>query len=352
MKYSFLFSKLIGHLNRLNAFLAICMIITLTAGCGTGSDASGGGNSSQSGDISSDASREKDAGDISDSGSGKQSGTESDASEGRGRDNEDDSNGDGGAESDGNALQVRILKVGKADAIILQCADRTMVIDCGEDEDGEEVLSFLKEHGVSLIDILLITHYDKDHVGGADTVAGGMPIARVLVPAYAGSSSEYEDFMSALKNAGVTPEEVTKTQKFELGASAVTVEPPSSYEIPNNGKEYDNDLSLITTVEFSGKRFVFTGDIEKNRIREWLAGGTAQKCDVLKVPHHGDYNKALEDLFDTLQPSYAVICDSDKNPAEEKTLDLIGKSGAECFETRNGDISITCTASGIEVYQG
>ena len=46
-----------------------------------------------------------------------------------------------------------------------------------------------------------------------------------------------------------------------------------------------------------------------------------------------------------------MICDSDKNPAEEKTMELIKNSGAECLETRNGDISIICSDAGIDVYQ-
>ena len=254
-----------------------------------------------------------------------------------------------------NVLQVQVLKVGKADAIVLFCGGETMVIDCGEEEDGQEVLAYLQEEGVSKIDVLMITHFDKDHVGGADTVMEGMPVRRVILPAYTGSGTEYEDFMAVLEKAGVEPENVQEPVRFQLGDASVLVEPPASYEIPvdnaNDDEEYDNNFSLITTVEFCDQRMTFAGDIEKQRIQEWLAQGSQEPCAVLKVPHHGVYNKALEDLFGTLQPAYAIICDSKKNPADDRTLELLRQCGAECFETKDGDISVLCDSKGIEVQQ-
>lgn len=255
-----------------------------------------------------------------------------------------------------DTLLIEVLKVGKADAIILHSGEETMIIDCGEEDDGQEVLERLKADGVQKIDVMIITHFDKDHVGGADTVVDGLPVDRVLLPAYTGAGTEYEDFLAALQRAGIEPENVTETESFTLGGASVTVEPPASYEIPaeensSGDEEYDNDFSLITTVELGDKRLVFAGDAEKKRIREWLAGGTAQKCDFLKVPHHGVYNKALSELFEALQPAYAVICDSKKNPADERTLELLKNGGTKYFQTMNGDIKILCDGQNIEVSQ-
>ena len=56
------------------------------------------------------------------------------------------------------------LKVGKADAIVLESGGRAMVIDTGEEDDGQELVDFLKNRNISLVDVLIITHYDKDHV--------------------------------------------------------------------------------------------------------------------------------------------------------------------------------------------
>ena len=121
--------------------------------------------------------------------------------------------------------------------------------------------------GIEKVDVLLITHYDKDHVGGADYVVRENKVDQVILPAYVGTNSEYMDFMKALDQKKISRTEVTEPMEFSLGQASVTVEPPQSYVIPNDGKEYDNDLSLITTVEFAGKRLVFAGDIEKRQRR-------------------------------------------------------------------------------------
>ena len=266
----------------------------------------------------------------------------------RGKAYKSDDNNDTASQA---TLEVSFLKVGKADAIVLMCQDETMIIDCGEEDDGKEVLAFLKSRGIEKVDVLMITHFDKDHVGGADTFVEGIKIERVLLPAYTGSGTEYTDFMEALGKAGINPENVTENLNLTLGSASILVEPPASYEIPAHVEEYDNDFSLITTVEFDGKRLIFTGDSEKKRIREWLEDGAACECDVLKIPHHGVYNKALADLLSATKPAHTVICDSKKNPADEKTLGLIKSIGADYMQTQYGDVTVLCSRDGIEIHQ-
>lgn len=246
-------------------------------------------------------------------------------------------------------LTLQVLKVGKADAMVLTCGDAVMVIDCGEKEDGEEVLDYLAQKGAGKVDILLITHFDKDHVGGADTVVEGIPVDRILMPDYEGTGKQYKEFVDALDDLGMEPERVAEVLNLQLGDAKVKVEPPASYEIPDTDDEYDNNFSLITTVDFGKNRLVFTGDIEEERISQWLDGGTVQKCDVLKIPHHGFYNEPLEEMVGIMQPSYAVICDSEKNPAEKKTVSMLEEKGAQCLQTKDGDITIVCDGENIEV---
>lgn len=248
-------------------------------------------------------------------------------------------------------LTLQVLKVGKADAMVLMCGDSTMVIDCGEEEDGEDVLDYLTQKGVEKIDILMITHFDKDHVGGADTVVEKMPVERVLMPDYEGSGKKYKNFLKAVEEAGIEPERVSEVLSLQLGDAAVTVEPPASYEIPDSDEEYDNNFSLITTVELGSNRLVFTGDIEEERISQWLESGSVRKCDVVKIPHHGFYNEPLERMVDIMQPSYAVICDSEKNPAEKETVSMLEEKGAQCLQTKNGDITIVFDGENIEASQ-
>lgn len=252
--------------------------------------------------------------------------------------------------ADVGRLTVDVLKVGKADAIILQCQDQTMVIDAAEEDDGGKIVSFLHRAGRTRVDTLLITHFDKDHVGGADTLVESMDIGRVLVPAYEGTTSEYYDFLEALQKKGLTAEPLTGPARFTLGAAQIVVEPPTEY-VYNGNQEMDNNFSLITSVTHGDMRLLFTGDAMKARIREWLSSHRGDHYDLLKVPHHGVYNTAQEELAVSTSPRYAVICDSRKHPADRATIEALRKCGTSILQTKNGNIHAASDGASITIGQ-
>lgn len=254
-------------------------------------------------------------------------------------------------ENQGKVLKATLLKVGKADAIVIQEGENTMVIDAGEEEDGEEVVEFLENQGISNVDTLIITHYDQDHVGGADTLVEAMEIGQVLLPAYEGDSTEYVDFMNALERKEIQPEFLTEEKEFYLGEAKVLAEPPLSYENEGGAAEFDNNYSIITTVTYGKNNLLFTGDIEKQRIREWLENGEVPRCTFLKIPHHGIYNTALKELLTAVAPKYAVICSSNKNPADTQTLELLKQRNISVMETKDGNITVLSDGNDMEINQ-
>ena len=248
-------------------------------------------------------------------------------------------------------LTCTFLKVGRADAIVMMTEGHTLVLDTGEEDDGQELTDFLTEKGVREVDVLIITHFDKDHVGGADTLLEALPVREALLPAYEGAGTEYADFMTALDRTGTAARRVTEPLDLALGEARIRVTPPASYSGAEAFADYDNNLSLLVRVLHGDKVLLFTGDIEKDRIREALADGSAGACDFLKVPHHGVYNTALEDLFRAADAEYAVVCDSDKNPADRKALELLKARGTAGLETRYGKITLVSDGRSLELRQ-
>ena len=249
-------------------------------------------------------------------------------------------------------LTVTFLKAGKADAAVLTAGRETMVIDTGETDDSDDMISFLQKAGVSQIDVLIVTHFDKDHVGGAAELLAMFTVHRVIVPAYTADSEEYNAFTTMMDVFGITPEALTENAAFTLGVCEVLVEPPADYTIAGTSDDADNELSLITTVTHGDVRLLFTGDAENGRLSEWLSGGNAQPCDLVKMPHHGVYGGMQKYLLETVLPKYAVICDSEKNPADEKTLALLAERGIAVFETKNGNVTAVSNGSTLTVTQG
>lgn len=74
-------------------------------------------------------------------------------------------------------------------------------------------------------------------------------------------------------------------------------------------------------------------------------------CDVVKVPHHGGYNKQLPALFAALGMKDAVITCSEKNPADEETLDALDALGCRVWQTVNGPVRVISDQNGITISQ-
>lgn len=232
-------------------------------------------------------------------------------------------------------LELFVLRIGAADCIILLSGESAVMIDAGEDDDGEEITSFLAKKGVKELDCLILTHFDKDHIGGADAVLASVPVKRVLMPSYEKDGKQYEQLVDALAAANAVPEVLTADTSFSVGSMQFSVRAPHKAEYEAG----DNDFSLVTMLTFGEKRFLFAGDAEAERIAELLAEGDLA-CDVLKMPHHGRMNENTAAFLDACAPGRVIITDSDKSPADAELLELLAERGIDVFQTKNGNIRV------------
>ena len=235
-------------------------------------------------------------------------------------------------------LTITVFSIGKADAILVESEGRSMLIDCGEKEHGAQLLRELEAHSISRLDYLQITHFDKDHVGGAAEVASGVEIGQILLPDYVGRRADYFSFLKVIgprQNTLV----VNKPTTLRLGHLEFTVYPAESPEqFDSTTDEYDNEMSLVTMLCCGERRFLFCGDVEKVRLKQMLSSGTDWSCDWVKLPHHGRYCKALWRLLRKSCAQYAVMTTSDDAPAEKKTISTLRELGITSFDTCSGDV--------------
>ena len=255
------------------------------------------------------------------------------------------------------ALTITALPVGKADALILKTDSWAAMIDTGEERDGSYIRETLEVAGIDHLNLLLVTHFDKDHVGSAAELLETVGADQVLMPDYEGTRPEYAAFLSALE---VHPEtevqRITGTETLEIPAGSVNTSltiyaADDPAEIQDTDGEYDNDMSLVAKVTCGEKKFLFTGDIEKTRIAQMLDSGDDWKADWIKMPHHGRYQKKVEKLLEAVNPFYAVICDGEDQPAEEETLDALKKRQIKEWETADGTVVIITDGKNIKVRQ-
>ena len=243
-------------------------------------------------------------------------------------------------------FEVTVLKVGQADAIFMQTENNNFILDCGEKDDGDELVELLHKKGISNVDYIFITHFDKDHVGGFPEVMENVTADNIVVPDYHGNNDEYEAYSKAVNNMGLKITTLTEDTSFILDDVLFEISVPKKKEYA----EGDNDFSLVLSVTHGENTFLFAGDAEAERLSE-IMSEFGKQYDFLKVPHHGKHNKNTKNFLNTVKPQYAVICDSDKNSAEKETMSILKTIGSEAYNTRNGDVFVISDGRKIEISQ-
>ena len=243
---------------------------------------------------------------------------------------------------------VSFIDVGKGDCILLQSGESAALIDTGYDKTSASVLSYLAQRGVSHLDWVVLTHYDRDHVEGLQAIGKQVHVDTVLLPGYEGSDENYQTALRGAEALGVPTQQVTERLRLKLGDNDVEIFPSSVTYVAGTKNEEgnDNDMSLVATLTGNGASFLFAGDLEEEGIVAYLEGKHGQ-FDVLKMPHHGRKTSKTDELLEDVRPRIAIITDSDDDPADKKTLKLLDAAGADVYRTStSGTIAISCDATG------
>ena len=250
-----------------------------------------------------------------------------------------------GKEADSkNGLTITAIDVGKGDCILVESGECTVMIDAGYEKTSGDVLSWLSEHGVEKLDVLIISHFDKDHVGGAADVIRNVPTERVYLPDYIGTSKKYKNMMAALEETKVPYRQVSKESGFRLGDMSWKLYPSGiSFDGDN-----DNDCSLAASVRCGFSSAFFAGDLEEDGIASFLEKyKVLRSFDILKMPHHGNHEDNTEDLLALVKPKIALITDGNERRASGNTLDLLKEQNAKVYSSaENGTIIVRSQKDG------
>ena len=244
-------------------------------------------------------------------------------------------------------LTITAIKEGAADAFVLMWDGYVAIIDTGLENKADKLVDFLTQQGVNRVDYLIISHFDKDHVGGADHILKGFEVGEVYSTYRSKDSDDIESYMSALEAAGLTEKVVKEVTAFEEGGVSFTIYPPRFNEY---AEKTSNNSSLAVRVSVGENAMLFAGDAEAERIKELLATEGLESV-ILKVPHHGRLAANTEALIKYVSPKYAVVTSSSSEPEDQEVVDILKANGVSTYFTKDGNITITMTASEVEIDQ-
>ena len=210
-----------------------------------------------------------------------------------------------------------------ADAILLKEGEHAVLIDTGEEAEASKLIDQLSKEGVQKIDALILTHPDKDHIGGARAVVQSFPVAQVFVSPYEKGSALQEGLEKTLSDLGIPVRVPREAQIVSCGSLEMTLYPPlDTYE-------ESNDSSLLVYAKHGEVSMLFAGDAEKKRLKEALAIPFGP-VDLYKVAHHGRGGKNAAEFAQKLCPRYAVVTAQN---VEESLARVFSGMGTEVYVT-------------------
>ena len=257
----------------------------------------------------------------------------------------------------GTQVNVKFFKVGKANATLIRSGDIAILVDTGENDDddgngkqddGEKILEYLAEKGVTELDYVILSQFNKNHYGALGTILDGVTVKNVIEPSYTKTGTAYDEYRAALKKANITPEVVSDVKTLKAGNLDLTIYPAKS---ETSSADQDEYYSLAVAVESEGLDILIASDIFGARVPELITALGGKTFDILQVPKHGDFNDQVEPLLDAVKPDYAVIFASANNPADPRTLNLLNEKEITTYITMNGSVEGKFKNSTITVKQ-
>jgi len=231
-----------------------------------------------------------------------------------------------------------LLDVGQGLAAVVRTQEHTLVYDSGPrfsarfDTGRIVVAPFLRRRGIGRIDVLLISHGDNDHIGGAYSLLEALPVTQVL-------SSVPE------RLPGARPCQSGQAWRWD-GVDFKVLHPAKGrYSSENNA----------SCVLFVGSRYgniLLTGDIEA--AAEWAViarHGGALAATVLVVPHHGSQTSSTQTFIETVRPKVALFPVGYRNRYRHPHRDVVaryaGVRAALYSSPDHGAIQVRLQAGGI-----
>ena len=245
-------------------------------------------------------------------------------------------------------LRITVLDVGQGDGILLQVPEGAVLVDGGPPEAN--VAQQLRELGVRRLSALVLTHPQRDHIGGAAEVLRRLAVDRVLDARLAVSGPEERAALAAAADRGVPVEEARAGAGFTLGRLRLRVLWPDRAGAAGDDP---NLLAIVLLASYGEIDALLTADAET----DVTARLVSRHVEILKVAHHGSADSGLAAELRELRPDVAVISCGRNNdyghPTPSTLAALRDSPGLQLYRTdEDGRVVLEADGRRISVRTG
>jgi competence protein ComEC len=233
--------------------------------------------------------------------------------------------------------QIGACDIGQGDAVLVRDGDLHALVDLGP--DPKLLSACLDRLGVARIDLLVMTHFDLDHMGGLDAVLGRVGIALVGPP----ENSQDRARLAALERGGADVRIASSGDHGTLGELRWDILwPKTGSAVMQTG----NDGCVTIAFDGAGIRSVFLCDLGEESQNALLATNRVRPVDVVKVAHHGSANQS-ERMYQTLGARLGVISVGAGNTYGHPTeiaLGILARAGTLALRTDQSGMILISSA--------
>ena len=249
-----------------------------------------------------------------------------------------------------NEIVIYFLDTEQSDAILIEGPDGAVLIDSGDIDKGDDVVSFIRSKNIDKLNAFIVTHPHIDHIGGAKEVLGNFKVDTFYMPDIPDElyldTVYYNETLELLKANDISFKSAKNGISFSVGEM--------NFDILSPMGEYSavNDYSAVVKLKFKTSSFLFCGDIEEGAEKLLLESTTDLSADLIKNPHHGAASDLNESFLLRVKPRYAVITVGDNNYGHPsyKTLEELNSLGTEVYRTDIcGTIAVFCDGTNFKI---
>jgi competence protein ComEC len=216
-------------------------------------------------------------------------------------------------------LRITFLDVGQGDGALLQVREGAVLVDEGVPEAN--VAGQLRGLGLRSLSMIVLTHPQRDHVGGAAKVLEGLHVGIVLDPAIPSESSDERAALAAARRRHVRVVVARAGEGFRIGALRLRVLWPDG---PGPPGDDPNNHAIVLLASYGQVDALLTADAESD-----VTGHLhVPPVEILKVAHHGSDDPGLARQLEQIRPRVAVISVGAHNDYGHPTASTIASLAA------------------------
>lgn len=244
-------------------------------------------------------------------------------------------------------LRMTVLDVGQGDAILLQVPEGAVLVDQGPPE--ADVAGQLAELGVERLAALVLTHPQRDHVGGAAAVLEQAEVAAIVDPQIPSSSEEQREALAAARERGVPLVAARAGRRLTVGELDIQILWPEGAAPPSDDP---NNHAVVLLVSYGEVDALLTADAEG----EVTLPLRPPPVEILKVAHHGSDDSFLRSLLELVRPRVAIVSVGARNdyghPTPATMAALEEFPGLGVYRTdRDGAVTIETDGERITILE-